>query len=407
MGSHRRLDEAGRTYVLLCLSMESYDPGYVDAYFGDPGLKEGFKPWPLDEMDRRSKDLLQDLLALDSLEYEDEGRKDFLVEQTQALHDFTLILKGRRMNFDEECRALFGITPPGYNDRSINSMRNKLDELLPGSGTLSKRYRRYMESFRVSPDRALEAVNQLLTLAKDLSSDWLPLPNDDFHVQLVPSAPWEAYNYYQGEARSRIDINAGVPIGVDRMILYAAHEAYPGHHSMWAIREQHLLKEKGWQEHCLVALRSPLALLAEGAAQYGVELVFPADSRIRIYEESLFPSLGLPPSEAERYERISSIGSDLMFRHWVNVTRDFLDGDVDECSTMVRMQEEQLLPEATAVSYLEMMKAYRSYVVNYSAGFDLIKAFVEKSQERWEPFRQVLMEPMTVRRLKESSGLFQ
>jgi len=46
-------------------------------------------------------------------------------------------------------------------------------------------------------------------------------------------------------------------------------------------------------------------------------------------------------------------------------------------------------------------------VVNYSAGFNLIKAFVEKSQERWEPFRQVLMEPMTVRRLKESSGPFQ
>lgn len=407
MDIQRRLDDAGREYVLLCLSMDKHDPGYVDAYFGDPFLREMLDPWPLQEIWNRADALLQTLNSIDCKEYRDDSRRDFLVEQTEALRDFSLILMGKVMDFDSECRVLCGVTPLKSHIQSTRSLSKELDRLLPGEGSLNERYQRYMDSFRVPPEQALQIVHRLLRLARGRSSQRLPLPPDDFEVQLVQSAPWEAYNYYLGDAHSRIDINGGVPIGVERTILYAAHEAYPGHHSMWVLREKGLLKDRGWQEHCLLALRSPLALVAEGAAQYGVELVFPADYRRTLYEESLFPELGLPSSEAERYERISSIGTDLMLRHWVDVTRDFLDGQVDEGSTVLRMQEEQLMPKETAITYLEMMRCYRSYVVNYSYGFDLVESFVGETDVDWERYRQVLMEPVTVRGLMGRSSIFQ
>jgi hypothetical protein len=52
----------------------------------------------------------------------------------------------------------------------------------------------------------------------------------------------------------------------------AAHEGYPGHHVFNALIEKHLVNGKGWMEYAVYNLFSPLSLLAEGSANYGIEV---------------------------------------------------------------------------------------------------------------------------------------
>jgi hypothetical protein len=90
-----------------------------------------------------------------------------------------------------------------------------------------------------------------------------------------------------------------------------------------------------------------------------------------------------------------------MFRRWVDVTRDMLDNNLGEQETLSRMQEELLLAPEAARAYLGMMRSLRSYVISYSAGFDLVQNYVESQEDRWSAFREVLMEPRTVDHLRE------
>jgi hypothetical protein len=354
----------------------------------------------LEEIKRRADAAAEELSCLNVVARERQ-RRDFLLAQTKAVSSLSSILSGDTLDFDKESEALYGIRSPGLPLGRMDDIKQELDRLLPGEGSLQKRHREYMEGFRVKPEKLVSIIKDLSGGIRNEVEERLPLPPDSLRMNLVAGVPWEAYNWYLGGAHSRIDVNSDIPIDANRVILYVCHEAYPGHHSMWALRERFLLRERGWIEHCLVALRSPLALVAEGAAQYGVEMVFPSKRRATYYEISLFPSLGLPPREAELYEKISRLGTDLMFRRWVDVTRDMLDNNLGEQETLSRMQEELLLAPEAARAYLGMMRSLRSYVISYSAGFDLVQNYVESQEDRWSAFREVLMEPRTVDHLRE------
>ena len=101
--------------------------------------------------------------------------------------------------------------------------------------------------------------------------------NESFTVEYVTNKPWSGYNWYQGNYRSLIQVNTDLPIYIDRAIDLACHEGYPGHHVYNALLEQHLVRDRGWVEFTVYPLFSPQSLIAEGTANYGIEVAFPGD----------------------------------------------------------------------------------------------------------------------------------
>ena len=93
-------------------------------------------------------------------------------------------------------------------------------------------------------------------------------------MEYVKDKPWSAYNWYQGNFASLIQVNTDLPIYIDRAIDLACHEGYPGHHVYNALLEQHLVRERGWVEFSVYPLFSPQSLIAEGTANYGIEVAF-------------------------------------------------------------------------------------------------------------------------------------
>ena len=115
----------------------------------------------------------------------------------------------------------------------------------------------------------------------------------EFDLGFVTGKSWSGYNYYKGGYRSRIEVNTDLPIRISRAVDLGCHEGYPGHHVLNTLLEQHLAKGRGWIEYSVYPLYSPQSLLAEGSANYGIELAFPGREKLAYEVKALYPLAGL------------------------------------------------------------------------------------------------------------------
>ena len=152
--------------------------------------------------------------------------------------------------------------------------------------------------------------------------------NETFTVEYVRGKPWSGYNWYQGNYRSLIQVNTDLPIYIDRAIDLACHEGYPGHHVYNALLEKHLVRDRGWVEFSVYALFSPQSLIAEGTANYGIEVAFPGDERLAFERDVLFPLAGLDGSQAAAYAKIRALVDRLSYAG-NEAARKYLNGECD------------------------------------------------------------------------------
>ena len=123
-------------------------------------------------------------------------------------------------------------------------------------------------------------------------------------VEYVSDKSWSGYNGYLGDSRSLIQVNTDLSIYVDRAIELACHGGYPGHHVYNALREKHLFRQRGWVEFSVYPLFSPRSLIAEGTANFGIEVAFPGDERLELERQVLFPIAGLDPDRAAEFAKV-------------------------------------------------------------------------------------------------------
>ena len=220
------------------------------------------------------------------------------------------------------------------------------------------------------------------------------LPADEqFTVEYVTGKPWSGYNWYQGGFRSLIQVNTDLPIYIDRAIDLACHEGYPGHHVYNALLEQHLVRERGWVEFTIYPLFSPQSLIAEGTANYGIEVAFPGAERLAFERDALFPVAGLDPSQAESYARVRTLVDRLAYAG-NEAARRYLNGEIDRAAAAAWMSRYAMSSPKAAEQRTHFFDTYRSYVINYNLGKDLVKQFVESRRgNRWDEFAKLLASP--------------
>ncbi len=255
-----------------------------------------------------------------------------------------------------------------------------------------------MADFIVPTDR----VEQLSRLAIDecrlRTSRWIDLPDgESFDLSFTRGEAWGGQNYYQGEFHSKIMLNLDVPMRIDRILDLAGHEGYPGHHVSGLLIERDLVLANGWNEFSVIALYSPAALVAEGAAMLAVDVVFDEAERAAYEREVLYPAADLDPAGAERYEQVRRLAGRLGFA--VNeVARRYLDGSINAAEAQELLVSYALMSRAQAEQRVRFIERYRSYVVNYNLGEELTRSYLDSQsstpERRWEVFAQLLRFPM-------------
>jgi hypothetical protein len=400
------MNDVAQSYVKLVLAVGQHDPDYVDAFHGPPEWKKEAesRKRPLEEIASEADALVARLQSLS--EPADEmilGRRKNLTSQLQALSARVAMLHGKRLSFDEESRGLYDAIAPVNAEEHFRGIREELDRTLPGRGTAASLIDRF-ESFRKDFTIRTEKVDGVFQTAirecrnRTLRHIALP-PGESFTVEYVTGKSWSGYNWYQGGYRSLIQVNTDFPITIDRAIDLACHEGYPGHHVYNMLIEKNLVRDRGWVEFSVYPLFSPRSLIAEGSANFGIEMAFPGRERVDYEKATLYPLAGLDPARAEEYARVREIVDRLAYAG-NEAARRYLNGEIGREEAARWLAEYALYPRDRAEQRVRFFDQYRSYVINYNLGKDLVRRYIESRggtpespTKRWAEFEKLLSSP--------------
>jgi hypothetical protein len=399
------MPSVAESYVKLVLAVGRHDADYVDAYYGPPEWKTEAQAAsvPLPEIDERAKALIAEIGEKSDIP---AVRQTFLRRQLAALVARVQMLQGARFSFDDEARALYDVTPPTNTEQHFQAIVSRLDGVLPGSGPVPERYVAYRSRFAIPPERVDAVFQAAIATGRQRTSRHIELPpNESFVVEYVTDKPWSGYNWYQGRYRSLIQVNTSLPIYIDRAVDLACHEGYPGHHVYNALLEKTLVRERGWLEFTVYPLFSPQSLIAEGTANYGIDLALPDDERNAFERDVLFPLAGLPASRVDEYYGIQALVRALSYAG-NEAARRYLDGEIDAGAAVEWLERYALMAPTAAQQRIRFFDKYRSYVINYNLGQDLVRAYVERAagpsaDRRWAVFGELLSSPLLPASLSE------
>jgi hypothetical protein len=408
------MNEIAERYVKLVLAMGQHDQAYVDSYYGPPEWKAEAEKGkrPLTEIDADAQGLVDALsagavMAVASTAADGDLnvelarlRHEYLRRQLEALRSRVRMLSGTKLSFDEESQALYDAVAPTHPESYFQATLDDLDRRLPGKGPLIDRVEAYRKQFVIPRDRLGRVFDLAIAECRRRTMPHLELPaTESFTVEYVTGKSWSGYNWYHGTYRSVIQVNTDLPIFIDRAIDLACHEGYPGHHVYNALLEKNLTRDRGWTEFSVYALFSPQSLIAEGTANYGIEVAFPDAERRAFEREALFPAAGLIPARVEEYydfhdliDRLSYAGNE--------AARRYLNGEIDRQAAGQWLTRFALTSPERAEQRTRFFDDYRSYVINYNLGKDLVKQFIESRggtdanpDKRWQEFIRLLGSP--------------
>jgi hypothetical protein len=395
------MDKVAEGYVRLVLAMGQHDSDYVDAFYGPPEWRKEAESskLPLDAIASRAQELTAQLgkspAAADEMS---RLRSEYLERQLAALSARVRMLKGERLSFDEESKALYDAVAPTNSEAHFQGLLQKLEKRFPGTGPLVDRYDAFRRPF-VIPKEKLDAVfRTAIDACRERTRQQMTLPADErFTVEYVTNKSWSGYNWYQGGYRSLIQVNTDLPIYVDRAIDLACHEGYPGHHVYNALLEKHLVRDRGWVEFSVYPLFSPQSLIAEGTANYGIEVAFPGAERVTFERTVLFPAAGLDPALAGEYYEVQALVEQLSYAG-NEAARRYLNGQLTADAAAEWLEKYALMPRDRAKQRVKFFDQYRSYVINYNLGKDMVRQYIERraggdAKKRWDEFEKLLSSP--------------
>ena len=127
----------------------------------------------------------------------------------------------------------------GDPDRYREAHR-KLDEALGGTGPLAERMQAHRTGEEIPPERLEECIHAFSSALRDRVRAEYPLPDaETINYEIVTDKPWSGFNYYEGDYRSTVAVNADLKQQMSNLPRLVAHESYPGHHT------EHCRKEAG------------------------------------------------------------------------------------------------------------------------------------------------------------------
>jgi hypothetical protein len=372
-------------YLELGLRLGKHVDGLVDAYYGPPELKV--------QVDAEET-IPAEQLAGDADALRDELSDGWLRDQVQGCATYAHVLAGDEISYSDEVEGCYGVRPSKTSNETYAAVHAELDELYPGEGSLFERKNAWRDRHLVSGDLAVPVVEDLLPLLRARTEAvllQLP-PGEQVTIEAVHDEPWWAFNYYLGALSSRVVLNVDVPTTGTDLIHLAGHEVYPGHHVEHAVKEQVLIREQGKIEEGIQLVPTPQAVLSEGIAETGADLILDDAAKEEAY--AILRRHGATLVDPQLSERISKVAEGLrtvgldaaLLIHEEGASVEEAQAYVEKWSLVTPDQAKHSVSFVTDPTW-------RAYVITYSAGRDLCRAYVGGDPVR---FRALLTEHVRI-----------
>jgi hypothetical protein len=395
------LDAIAEEYVHLTLEAGEHEAGYVDAYYGPKewAVQAKRSPRPVPALRAAAAALLQRLSATDdsALAPLELQRQRALAAQLVAARTRLAMIAGESLDFEREAEGLYALRPDLKPLSAYDPLLPQLESLFPGEGPLWQRVDTFLNRTAIPAEKLAAVMQAAISECRRRTLQHIALPPEErFTLELVTRQPWSGYNWYQGKATSLIQVNTDLPVLMSRAVDLGCHEGYPGHHVLNMLLEQRLSLQRGWKEFTVYPLYSPMSLIAEGSANYGIQLAFPGDEKLAFEHDVLFPLAGLDPKLAALNEQVERLRSALSGAR-LTIAQEYLDGRISRAEAVRLSQHYLVLSPARAEQSVGFTEKYRSYVINYGLGEELVRRHVEAAGttagERWAAMEKILYEP--------------
>lgn len=408
------VDRVAEEFVKLALEADEHDDEYLASFFGPAEwLAEAeASPAPLSEIRDAAMELHERLAGLEWPADGIERTRVWALDQMLvALATRADIVQGQGPEtFDEESKLLFDVVLPRHDDSHYSGILDEIEAALPGEGPLMLQLAALQQPyFPVPPDRVAAVFEAAVEECRRRTREHIELPEGErVTFEYVTGEQFGGRCVYQGDGHSVLELNTDMPFTVGTLVHLACHEGYPGHHVQSVLADRNLVQGRGWIEYTVAPLYSATSLLAEGAANYGVGLAF-SDQELRAFKRDvLLPLAGIdrgqlpePSAGAARLRvRIEGLMRGLASAG-EEISRDYLDGRFDRETTLERLVTYGMLGSTEyAESYLASFEHYRTYVINYGYGEELVRRYIEleagdDTQRRWAILTRLSSEPFS------------
>jgi hypothetical protein len=372
-------------YLELGLRLGKHVDGLVDAYYGPAELKEQVDAEALVPAEQ---------LAADADALRDELPDGWLRDQVHGCATYAHVVAGADISYADEVEGCYGVRPVKVSEDVYAAAHAELDELYPGTGSLRERRDAWRDLHLVAGDLAVPVLEDLLPLLRARTEAvLLDLPaGEGVTLEPVSDEPWWAFNYYLGDLHSRVVLNTDVPTTGPDLIHLAGHEVFPGHHTEHAVKEQVLIREQGKIEEGIQLVPTPQAVLSEGIAETGAQLVLDDSSKEAAY--AILRRHGATLVDPQLSERITKVNERLRTVGLDAALMIHEEGaSVEEAEAYV--ERWNLVPAEQAKHSVRFVTdpTWRAYVITYSAGRDLCRAYVGGDPAR---FRRLLTEHVRI-----------
>ena len=120
---------------------------------------------------------------------------------------------------------------------------------------------------------------------------------------------------------------------------------------------------------------------------------------MKFEREVLFPAAGIDSKQAEDYYAVQDMMQELSYAG-NEAARQLIDGKIDAAAATAWLEKYAMLEPARAQLRVRFIEHYRSYVINYNLGEDMVRHYIEKQggtadqpEKRWRAFEQLLSSP--------------
>ncbi len=392
-------DHLIREYLLVGLRFDRIEEGYVDSFTGDARLRAQVTDEPAPDpaaLTVQARRLLAALADVPRTGGFTEQRAEFIAAHLRALACAGRKFSGEQVGFVEEVRDYFDVEITRGDPDRYRAAHARIDEVLGGSGPLAGRMAAHRRSQELPPERLQECIHAFSSALRDTVRATFPLPDSEAVVyEVVTDKPWSGFNYYEGDYRSRVAVNADLKQQMAHLPALVAHESYPGHHTEHCRKEAGLVAGLGQSEQTIFLVNTPQCLMAEGLADLALHAaVGPGWGR---WASEIYADLGLR-FDGDRAGALSEASAALAeVRQDAALMLHDEHRDVDEVAGY--LQRWLLVDDVRARQMLKFLSSplWRAYTSTYVEGYRLLRAWLDDRPAGvglTERFGRLLDEPL-------------
>jgi hypothetical protein len=310
------------------------------------------------------------------------NRVAYLGAHVRAMETLARKLCGETFTLAEGAARCLDVHPIWTPEVQFEQAHALYESVLPGMGSLAERLRAYKAMIACPPEQTNllpELVDLAFAEARKRTSRLVELPDGEtIDIQYLPEWEHEAAAYYQGNYRTHIMMNtAATATSLSRLLDHkVCHEGYPGHHTDYVLKEQHLAR-RGYTEQTLYLTLVPQCVISEGIAMVAHEMIFSegeaehwiAEQMERVFHKEV---------DAQALLRLRQ-ASDMLEGVWCNAAM-LLDEGCSEGEVAQYFVTYMLLPEDRASSYLAFLKhpLYGLHLaLTYGSGQKLVRRWLQ------------------------------